>query len=413
LEVIRQTKDHYAFSSLVAQGFIQNSNWRDEMKLSIENISSEGHGVARHDGLVIFVEGALPGDVVTAEVFKSKKSFANARVNEIIEPSPHRVSPPCAVAGVCGGCQLQHCDYSAQLNFKRQIVVSALERIGGIKNPPVAEVIGMENPWNYRNKGRFFAKNGHIGMYERNSRKFVKTPSCLIAHQNIIDAVAALQGNVQDGEVMVRASFFEDEIIVTHNGKLISSTGKIKERIGDITYQLSAKSFFQVNPVQTQILYNIALQMAKLDGAQAIMDAHVGCGGVMLQAAKLAKSVVGVDIEPSAVKDAQFNAKLNGIDNAEFICGPCENVIPELLTKGYKPDIIFLDPPRKGCEQTLLEAIVANEIPRVIYISCDPATLARDVKYLTQEGYALEAVQPVDMFPMTSKIELCCLLVKV
>jgi len=383
------------------------------MELIIENLSSEGHGVARHDGLVVFVEGALPGDIVVAEVVKSKKSFANARIAQIIKSSSHRVNPPCAAAAKCGGCQLQHCDYPAQLNFKRQIVISALERIGGIKNPSVAEVVGMENPWNYRNKGRFFAEDGSIGMYERNSRNLVKTNNCLIAHQNIVDAVAALQYSIEDGEIMVRTSFSEDEIIVTHNGKLISSTGKIKEKIGDITYRLSAKSFFQVNPVQAEILYGIALKQAKLDGTQTIMDAHVGCGGIMLQAAKLAKSAIGVDIEPDAIKDAEFNAKLNGIDNAEFVCASAEDAIPELLAEKGRPDVIFLDPPRKGCGQPLLEAIAAIQIPRIIYISCDPATLARDVKYLAQEGYALEAVQSVDMFPMTSKVEICCLLTKI
>jgi len=383
------------------------------MELIIESMSSEGHGVARHDGLVVFVEGTLPGDVVTAEMVKSKKSFANARIVEIVKHSPHRMNPPCGAAVNCGGCQLQHCDYSAQLDFKRQIVINALERIGGIKNPPVSEVIGMENPWNYRNKGRFFVKDGGIGMYERNSRNLVETPNCLIMHQNIVDAVAGLRGVAEDGEIMVRASFSEDDIIVTHNGKVISSTSKIKEKIGDITYRLSAKSFFQVNPVQAGVLYDVALKQAGLDGTQTIVDAHVGCGGVMLQAAKLAKTAIGVDVEPAAISDAEFNAKLNKIDNAEFMCGSAEVVIPEILAERSKPDVIFLDPPRKGCGQPLLKAIAESKIPRVVYISCDPATLARDVKYLVAEGYALEAVQPVDMFPMTSKIEICCLLTKI
>ncbi|MCL2235698.1 MAG: 23S rRNA (uracil(1939)-C(5))-methyltransferase RlmD [Defluviitaleaceae bacterium] len=383
------------------------------MELIIESLSSEGHGVARHDGLVVFVEGALPGDVVVAEVVKSKKSFANARIARIVKPSPHRVNPPCLAADDCGGCQLQHCDYSAQLNFKRQTVINALERIGGIKNPPVSEVIGMENPRNYRNKGRFFAKDGRIGMYERNSRNLVETPNCLIMHQNIVDAVAALRGVVEDGEIMARTSFDTDEIIVTRDGKLISNTSKITEKIGDITYRLSAKSFFQVNPVQAEVLYDIALKQAGLDGTQTVIDAHVGCGGVMLQAARLTKNAIGVDIEPAAIMDAEFNAKLNGIENAEFICGSAEVAIPELLAEGDKPDVIFLDPPRKGCGQPLLGAIAENKIPRVVYISCDPATLARDVKHLVAEGYALEAVRPVDMFPMTSRVEVCCLLVKI
>jgi len=444
----------------------------DIVTIHIENVTNKGFGIGKVQDFVIFTEGGLTGDKLTVRVVKVKKTYGYGKIVKIQEPSPHRIKSTCPVSDKCGGCQWQHCEYSAQLDFKRNIVIDALTKIGGIKSPLVESVIGMDKPQPYRNKAVFpiVPKLGggfEIGMYAPRSHRIIPIEKCEIQHPIHVDMLTILKKHMEIHDIsaydetihkglmrhiIIRTSRATDEVMVIlvvngngvphendlteafalagattfvvsrHNTKsntimgshfrVVTGEGFIKERIGDIWYQLSAPSFFQINPVQTECLYQIAIQAADLDGSQIVIDAHVGVGGVALQAAHHALEVIGVDVVDEAIHDAKKNAELNGIENTRFICGLAEDVIPELLTKSDKtPDVIFLDPPRKGCDNALLDAIIAAKIKTVIYISCDPATLARDVKRLTQNGYVLEMVQPVDLFPMTGKIEVCCKMV--
>ncbi|MCL2576844.1 MAG: 23S rRNA (uracil(1939)-C(5))-methyltransferase RlmD [Defluviitaleaceae bacterium] len=435
-------------------------------KIEIKDVTAKGFGIGYIGEFIIFVDGGLTGDIIETHIVKVKKRYGYGKIIQIISPSPFRKESSCPVSDICGGCQWQHCEYSAQLVFKKQIVKSAFEKIGGISDPPVFDVIGMENPGRYRNKAVFPvvpAKNKDgfaIGMYAPRSHRIIEVEDCQIqhiAHVGVLSAVkkhmrrhkiTAYDETIHKGilrHIVVRTSLHTGEVMVVlvvndklpgrteltdalttlgvstvlinrNNSKgntifgydfeILSGEGFIREKIGEIVYQLSAPSFFQVNPVQTKILYETAIAQAKLDGTQIVIDAHVGVGGVALFAAKHAKSVLGVDIVESAIKDAQKNAALNGIANAKFICGAAEDIIPEIVLRDGV-DVVFLDPPRKGCDAILLDALIAAKIPKIVYISCDPATLARDIKHLISGGFTLIAAQPVDMFPFTGKVECC------
>ena len=468
--------------------------------VDIENVTAKGFGIARVNDFVLFTEGGLTGDKLSVRVIKVKPRYGYGKILKILRPSPHRIESPCPVSGKCGGCQWQDCDYQAQLGFKKDIVKDAFARIGGIDDAPVADVIGMDTPQPYRNKAVFpiVPANGgfEIGMYAPRSHRIIPIEECAIQHPAHIPVLKALRQHMSHYKisaydeiahkgvmryVVVRTSKATGEImvvlVVNGNGvphesiltaalteagattivinrhkeknntvmgdhfRVVIGEGFIREQIGQVWYQLSAPSFFQINPVQTAVLYSIATDMAGLTGNEVVLDAHVGVGGVALQAASQAKEVIGVDIVPEAISDAEKNAAINGIENARFICGAAEDVIPEMLTQGIEaddieegalaqgrrvvdsndeipaisgtmPDVVFLDPPRKGCEKELLDALIAAEVKTIVYISCDPATLARDVKRLIEGGYTLAAAQPVDMFPMTGKVEVCCKLVR-
>jgi len=438
--------------------------------IEIENVTAKGFGTAKVEDFVLFTEGGLPGDKLQVKVVKVKKTYGYGKILRILTPSPHRIQSPCPVSDKCGGCQWQHCDYQAQLGFKKQIVTDALTRIGGLADPPVKDVIGMETPQPYRNKAVFpvvpveggFA----IGMYAPRSHRIIPVENCAIQHpahvpvikvvsdfmrRHKIEAYDEITHTGTMRHIIVRTSNATGEIMVVlvtnadnlpkenklaaaltdmgattvlinphkaksnavmgHNFRILTGEGFIREQIGQVWYRLSAPSFFQINPVQTAVLYDIAVSMANLTGSEAVMDAHVGVGGMALAAAGRAKHVTGVDIVQEAISDAEKNAELNGITNASFICGAAEEVIPQMLQGGQSPpDVIFLDPPRKGCDAALLDALVAAEIRTIVYVSCDPATMARDIKLLAHGGYSLAGVQPVDMFPMTGKVETTALL---
>jgi len=435
------------------------------LTIEIENVTAKGFGVSRVDDFVLFTEGAITGDKILARVIKVKTRYGYGKLEKILRPSPHRIKSPCPVSAKCGGCQWQDCDYQAQLGFKQAIVADNLARIGGIANPPMSEIIGMDVPQPYRNKAVFpvvpTPGGFEIGMYMPRSHRIVPVEHCAIQHPAHVPVLAALRQHMTaydipaydetlhkgimryvivrtslaTGEIMVVLTVNangvpqEEELLETLTGigattivinrnrekgntimgsgfRVATGPGFIRERIGQIWYQLSAPSFFQVNPVQTAKLYDAAIQMAGLTGHETVMDAHVGVGGVALQAAGSARAVIGVDIVEEAIRDAEVNAAINGITNAKFVCGAAEEVIPEMLASGAAvPDVVFLDPPRKGCENALLDALTQAKVKTIVYISCDPATLARDVKRLVAGGYELEAVQPVDMFPMTGKVE--------
>lgn len=366
-----------------------------------------------------------------------------------------------------------HLSYDAQLKFKRQRVIDSLERIGNIKDPIVHDTLGMENPYRYRNKAQFpiGMKDGKVitGFYAPRSHEVIDTPSCLIQDEvsdkvmNIIKTWANKNGvSVYDEKtgkgilrhVMIRKAFKTNEVMVVlvTNGydipyidelvnilkndiqnlnsivqninrektnvvlgdknKTIYGNDTITDYIGDLKFNISPLSFFQVNPVQTEVLYNKALEYANLTGDETVIDAYCGTGTISLFLAQKAKKVYGIEIVEQAVKDAKKNAQENGISNVEFIAGKSEEVIPDLYNKGISADVIVVDPPRKGCDEELLRTIAAMKPKRVVYVSCDPGTLARDLRYLRENGFDVEEVQPVDMFAMTGHVETVVLIEK-
>ena len=415
-----------------------------KIMLDVEGISSQGHGVGRGSGLVVFVEGGLSGDRLEVKIVRAKSRYAYGEILDVVRPSPHRVRVLCPVARRCGGCQWQHVEYGAQLEFKKQIVADALARIGGIKDAPVADAAGMEEPWGYRNKAVFaIGSDGVVGTYEARSHRVVQVDGCAIVHPVNVDILKIVKYYIQGQQwhglksLMVRAGFATGEVMAVlsadaHklpgeaelardlarvgvttflvNNRVVFGPGYFREKIGHVTYRLSAPSFLQVNTVQAKVLYDIALEQAGLNKEQTIVDAHCGVGGVGLYGADLVRHVVGIDVAETTIADAKINARLNNIENAEFICARAEDALPALLSQGQKPDVVFLDPPRRGCDIALLDALVTSGISKIVYISCDPATLARDVKILAAGGYRLADVRPVDMFPMTAGVETSCLL---
>ena len=442
--------------------------------IEITSVTAKGFGVGYINGFTVFVDGGLPEDELKIYMLKAKSRYGYGKIIDILRPSLHRIESPCRVFDRCGGCQWQNCEYKAQLGFKKQIVIDALERIGQVKNPPVQDVMGMLKPVNYRNKAVFPvvpASNQHgfaIGMFSARSHRIVEIDNCNIQHPAHAAVLKVVKKYMRRNKVspydetthrglmrfiMIRTSLATKEVMVvlTINGnglpletrlaedlenvgvttvvisrhtaknnvvlgdhfRVISGSGFISERIGHVTYQISAPSFFQINPVQTKALYEVAVTQANLKG-KTVLDAHVGAGGVSLYAAKQAKEILGIDIVQAAINDGEKNAELNGISNLRFICGAAEEVIPKLFAESDTnlPEVVFLDPPRKGCDPALLDALVNAEIEKIVYISCDPATFARDVKVLVEGGYSLETVQPVDMFPHTGKVEVTALLLR-
>ena len=451
---------------------LKNSKHRIQTKA----VTSKGFGVGDIDGFTVFTDGLLTGDIALVQIIKVKKRYGYGKIMQIVTPSGFRIKSPCPVSKRCGGCQWQHCSYEAQLEFKRQFVYDAIERIGGIKNPPVADVEKMDfdpGSLRYRNKAVFPIvphknKDGFaIGMFAPRSHHIIEVTDCLIQHEAHIRILEALKKHMREKKisaydetahkglmrfVMVRNSLKSGEVMVVFaiNGakipgeeklisemqdlgastvlininkergniilgsefRLLSGSGHLTEAIGGVDYRISASSFFQVNTKQAEKLYMTAIRQAALSDCMTVVDAHSGAGGVLLRAAMHVKKAIGIDSSRQAISDATENAKLAGITNAEFICQTAEEALPELL-KEFTPDVIFLDPPRKGCEPELLSSIIGAEIPKIVYISCDPATLARDIKIFSEGGYRLLEAIPVDMFPFTGKIETSCLLERV
>ena len=448
----------------------------DLIDIIIEDIGSDGAGVGKADGFTLFVKDTIPGDRAKVKIMKMKKRYGYARLMELITPSPDRVQPPCPVARQCGGCQIQAMAYEKQLAFKENKVKNNLQRIGGL-NPDSFEmepICGMEQPFGYRNKAQFPIgrdKNGKIvaGFYAGRTHSIIANTNCSLGvpqNEQILKKVISWmetchiepydetngQGLVR--HVLIRFGFTTKEIMVclVINGRklpksrelsaslneipgmtsitaninmertnvilgkeliLISGKPYIEDYIGDIKYQISPLSFFQVNPVQTRNLYGKALEYAGLTGNETVWDLYCGIGTISLFLARKAQKVYGVEVVPEAIADARNNAKINGIKNAEFDVGKAEEVLPEKYrTEGIKADVIVIDPPRKGCDEALLDTIVKMQPQRVVYVSCDSATLARDLKYMKERGYEVEKGEAVDMFPMTVHVETVCLLSK-
>ena len=444
----------------------------DIVTLKIEDCGIDGEGIGKADGFTVFVKDAVIGDTVRAKIMKAKKNYGYGRLEEIITPSPDRVEPKCQFARQCGGCQLQALSYEKQLEFKTSKVRGHLERIGGFTDIPMEKILGMEQPFHYRNKAQFpvgKSKDGRIitGFYAGRTHSIIENRDCALGvtqNKEVLDRVIAHMEkfNIQPYDentgkglvrhVLIRYGFFTDEMMVCLiiNGEklpgeeaLVKSLCQIPEtvsvmvnvnkkrnnvilgekvrllwgqpyitdKIGEISYQISPLSFFQVNPYQTGRLYGKALEYAQLSGNETVWDLYCGIGTISLFLAQKAKMVRGVEIIPAAIENAKENACLNGFANTEFFVGKAEEVLPEQFARtGERADVIVVDPPRKGCDETLLSTIIEMQPDRVVYVSCDSATLARDLKYLCERGYELKKVCPVDMFPNTVSVETVVLL---
>ncbi|HFD2033772.1 TPA: 23S rRNA (uracil(1939)-C(5))-methyltransferase RlmD [Clostridium perfringens] len=417
----------------------------------------------------IFIEGALKGEKVKVRIVKVNKNFAYGKLMEVLEASEERVNPPCAIYKRCGGCKLQHASYKAQLDFKWDRVNDCVSKIGKLDPSIVKYPLGMENPWRYRNKVQLPIGliNGEvkIGFFAPRSHDIIDMESCLIQDE-IGDKVVKLtrewieKFNIRpynvDGEydekgivrhIMIRRGFTTNEVmvvLVTNGEKLphkeefvdlmvknipgiksviqninlkktnvilglesktLWGEDTISDYIGDFRFNISPLSFFQVNPTQTEVLYGKALEYANLTGNEEVFDAYCGTGTITLFLSQKAKKVYGVEIIPQAIDNAWINAKENKVENVEFFVGESEVVIPDLINKGVKADVVVVDPPRKGCDKKLLDAITNINAKKIVYVSCDPSTLGRDLQVLEENGYKTLEVQPVDMFPNTSHIE--------
>ena len=435
-------------------------------KVDITGLTHEGQGVGKIEGFVVFVDSALPGETVTVNIVKETKSYAVGKIVTVDKPSKNRATPFCPVFDSCGGCSVQHLNYQAQLDFKKDTVVQNIKRIGGLENVRVLDTIGMPSPFRYRNKVQYPVsmqdKQVKIGFYENRSHNIIDSTECDIQPEesNVIRALVrdfCKDKNIsiydeKTGEgllrhVMVRKGFTTNELMVVLviNGEKLPAGDQLIKRltqqypniksimlnvntkntniilglrnicifgqsyisdyIGKYKFNISPLSFFQVNPIQTEVLYGKALEYAQLTGNEIVFDLYCGIGTISLFLSEKAQKVIGVEVVPEAIEDAKQNAVLNNVINTQFIAGEAELVIPKLYAEGIRADVVVVDPPRKGCDEVLLNTLVEMQPKRIVYVSCNPSTLARDMKYLHLYGFETREVQPVDMFPWTGHVE--------
>ena len=439
----------------------------DIVTLEIVDCGTDGEGIGKADGFTVFVKDAVIGDTVTAKIMKAKKNYGYGRLMEILKPSPYRVDPICLSARQCGGCQLQAVSYEEQKAFKEKKLRGHLERIGGFKELPMEPLIGMDEPYHYRNKvqaafGR--TKSGKIisGVYQSGTHRIVSVDDCMtedsIADRIIVDIRNMLpkfniwvydedkrtgflrhvlvKRGFASGEVMVvlvgASGYFpmkkkftaallekhpeittvvlninpkDTNLVLGEREEVLHGSGYIEDTLCGRVFRISPRSFYQINPVQTEKLYNKAMELAGLDKNTSVIDAYCGIGTIGLVAAKTAGSVIGVELNRDAVKDAVANAKRNSAENAKFYCADAGDFMQELALAGETTDVVFMDPPRAGSTRKFIDSLAAMRPKKVVYISCNPETLARDLALLTKKGYAVRRICPVDMFPHTNHIE--------
>jgi 23S rRNA (uracil1939-C5)-methyltransferase len=441
-------------------------------EIEMTGMNHDGQGVGRVDNFTVFVNGAIIGEKVRVKIVNLKKTYAVGELHAILQPSPDRVDILCPVGERCGGCSLQHMSYKAQLDFKTNMVKESIKRIGKLEDVLIHHTIGMENALNYRNKAQYPVGAGPegkalLGFYERYSHKIVDCTSCMIQdetstliknivrafiHENNISLYDESTGKGLIRHLMTRTGFKTGEIMVVlvlngkdlpHKQKLVDNLttrvpgiksivlnvnekntniilgsmnikiygeGHITDYIGKYRFSISPLSFFQVNPAQTEVLYNKAIEYAALSGKETVFDLYCGIGTISLFLSEKAKKVYGIEVVEEAIKDAKVNAEINGVKNIEFITGEAEKVVPEVYKQGIKADVVVVDPPRKGCDEALLKTLVSMQPERIVYVSCKPSTLARDLAYLSERGYKAVEIQPVDMFPYTVHVE-CVVLI--
>ncbi|MGO1369274.1 23S rRNA (uracil(1939)-C(5))-methyltransferase RlmD [Senegalia sp. (in: firmicutes)] len=439
----------------------------------IIDLNHRGQGVAKIDNFAVFVNDAIPGDVGDIKITTAKKNYAVGEFVEIKNPSDWRIDAPCHVVDDCGGCQIQKIDYHAQLDIKRKKVIDDIKRIAKLDGIKIHETIGMDQPFRYRNKAQFpiQARNNSvkIGFYKRGTHEIVDTNKCIIQHPITDKVIKVIREYINKYKVepydekngtgiirhiLTKTSFKTGDlmIVIITNGKrlphkeeLINSIleniegvksiiqnintrksnvilgqeiitlwgeDKIVDYIEDIKFNISPLSFFQVNPIQTEKLYNKALEYADLKEDETVFDLYCGIGSISLFLARTAKKVYGIEVVKTAIEDARLNAKINNINNTEFFAGKAEEVFPKLYKEGIRADVIVVDPPRKGCDERVLDTIVDMNPKRIVYVSCNPSTLARDLKYLDERGYKTKEIQPVDMFAHSVHVECIALIQK-
>lgn len=438
----------------------------ENYELIINGYSHQGEGIGRVNNFTVFVPGAILGERVRVKISEVKKNFARSRLEEVILSSPHRTKPLCPVYHLCGGCQLQHIVYEKQLEIKRLAAQDALIRLGQQKVETLP-VIGMKDPWRYRNKGYFQVNQEkgrvRLGFYKAGSYDFVPASGCVLFSSQINKLVSYLEeqlslqkvtaynsktgrGNLRKilireskstGEIMIVFITKEDNLGFDENilndlvrtfpqvvsiyqninripkavlsGKdfrLLEGKPGLEEAIGPFRFKISPQSFFQVNVAQAKILNEKILEYANLSGEETVIDSYCGTAAISIYLAKQARKVYGIEIEKSAIRDAKINCELNNISNIKFFTGGAEEWLYRWRRKGEEVHIIIVDPPRKGCSPKTLKEITKIKPKQILYVSCNPATLARDVKYLTKDDdYKLKKVLPIDMFPQTGHIE--------
>ncbi len=407
------------------------------MRCIVDGVSHRGEGVGRIEGKATFIPYAIPGETVEIEIVEQNKSYLRAKLLEVITPSEARVIPDCPHYYSCGGCAYQHMTYAKQLELKRGILQDTLQRIGKI-NAEVKPMLGMEDPWRYRNKVVWHLQNTGdevaMGYYMNDSHDLLDIDTCKLISQPMEDLSLYLKDRVttvkarQDGSITIRESSLDGSLMAILDGlrtipmELIESFPKLKslykmngkqlslgwgkagfeDQVNNIRCYLSPLSFFQVNPAQTQVLYELVRDYCKPQPKDRLLDAFCGTGSIGLYLSSYVKKVTGVENYSPAVANARENAARNNINNCEFIAGACETVIPQLKQKF---DLVVLDPPRAGCEEELIRSIIRIAPRCIVYVSCNPSTLARDLAIFTSSGYEVDEVQPIDMFPQTHHVE--------
>ncbi|VBB08558.1 rna methyltransferase trma active site [Lucifera butyrica] len=439
--------------------------------LDIENLGHSGEGVGRFENFTVFVPYALPGEQVKVRIETVKKNYAAGRLLEIVKVSPARIEPRCPVFYQCGGCQLQHLDYVSQLAVKRQTVMNAVTRIGKLAGITVHPTLGADNPWFYRNKMQYpvglLKGETAVGCYAQGTHEIIETETCFIQNEinnsiarQVKELAAAMKIPVYNettgrgvlrhvlgrvgtatGEVMVvlvtateelpqsdklvaalrgkipglvsviqNVNSKRNNVILGSHSRTLWGQDTIADRLSDFTFRISARSFFQVNTVQAEKLYNQALEYAGLSLQDVAIDAYCGTGTITLFLAKQAARVYGIEVVPESIEDARLNARHNGVSNVEFFVGDAVEVMPKLFRQGIRPKTVVVDPPRAGCAPKVLETFAAMEPERIVYVSCNPSSLARDLALLADSGYLAAEIQPVDMFPNTYHVEAIALL---
>lgn len=438
-----------------------------EYVVDIVDIGQGGVGIGKYDGFTVFVEGGLIQDKVKVKINKSKKNYAVGDIVEIIEKSPFRVERSCSDSlKDCGGCQIQELDYKKQLDIKTNEVKQVITRIGKLDNVLIHDTMGMDEPLRYRNKAQFpiqkIIDTPVIGFYKKKSHDIIPTDKCVIQHEindkivkiiktyinaydvsiydeksntgtlrhlvtkigfatnevmvvlvakgnklpHLDELVSVLRENVPGFKTLVvNINKEKTNVILGRENIVVVGDGKINDYIGDLVFEISPLSFFQVNPLQTEVLYNKALEYADLKENDTVFDIYCGIGTISLFLAQKASKVYGIEIVEDAIKDAKINAKLNNLNNVEFYVGKAEEVVPNMYKEGKTANVVVVDPPRKGCDDKVLDTIVSMQPDRVVYVSCNPSTLARDLSYLDERGYKCSEIQPVDMFPHTMHVE--------
>lgn len=445
----------------------------DLVTVKIEDMGHDGEGIGKAEGYTLFIKDTVIGDVVEAKIMKMKKNYGYARLVRVLEASKDRTEPKCPVARACGGCQLQFLTYEKQLEFKKKKVMGNLERIGGFSDISVEKVMGMENPWRYRNKAQFPVgkdkdRNLITGFYAGRTHSIIPNTNCYLGvevNEEILNAVldymrenhvepydeATGKGLVR--HILIRYGFKTKEIMVCIiiNGRKIPNAAGLVEKlkdisgmtsitlnvntkrnnvilgneilplwgkefitdyIGEVKYQISPLSFYQVNPVQTEVLYGKAMEFAAMTGKERVIDAYCGTGTIGIIASRNARDVIGVELNRDAIRDARMNARENKIRNVRFVPGDAGWFMEGMAAEGEKVDVVLMDPPRAGSDRKFLHSLLSLSPEKIVYVSCNPETLARDLAYLTKRDYLVKKMQPVDMFPVTDSVETVCLLGK-